>query len=134
MSWARSSSSVGVSTWEKGEIEKSIADYTTAIRLNPLRSYAAYTGRGLAWHRQRKYKLIWNIAWRMEYPFASDLWAASTWQEVYRNHKQRFGRRAVEDYLKAIFKLQEGGEAVSTTALASCTLSTASTTRRWGAG
>ena len=27
--------------------------------------------------------------------------------------------RAVEDYLKAIFKLQEGGEAVSTTALAS---------------
>ena len=27
-----------------------------------------------------KYKLIWNIAYPLPYPFASDLWAASSWQ------------------------------------------------------
>jgi len=50
-------------------------------------------------YRGRQYKLIWNIAWRLEYPFASDLWAASTWQSVYRNKIPRFGQRSVQDYL-----------------------------------
>ena len=45
--------------------------------------------------REGKYKLIWNIAWRLEYPFASDLWAASTWQSVYRNDGKYFGKRFV---------------------------------------
>ncbi|MBC8767676.1 sulfatase [Arenibacter sp. BSSL-BM3] len=49
--------------------------------------------------RDKNYKLIRNIAWRSEYPFASDLWAASTWQEVYRNKKEYFGKRKVQDYL-----------------------------------
>ena len=49
--------------------------------------------------REKNFKLIRNIAWRSEYPFASDLWAASTWQEVYRNKKEYFGKRKVEDYL-----------------------------------
>lgn len=49
--------------------------------------------------REGKYKLIWNIAWRLEYPFASDLWAASTWQSVYRNKGEYFGKRKVKDYL-----------------------------------
>ena len=30
--------------------------------------------------RDNKYKLIWNIAHPLPYPFASDLWAASSWQ------------------------------------------------------
>lgn len=30
--------------------------------------------------RDSKYKLIWNIAHPLPYPFASDLWAASSWQ------------------------------------------------------
>ena len=30
--------------------------------------------------RDDKYKLIWNIAYPLPYPFASDLWAASSWQ------------------------------------------------------
>lgn len=47
----------------------------------------------------RRYKFIWNTAWRLEYPFASDLWAASTWQGIYRNEKEHFGQRRVEDYL-----------------------------------
>ncbi len=49
--------------------------------------------------RERRFKLIWNIAWRLEYPFASDLWAASTWQAVYRNKGETFGKRSVESYL-----------------------------------
>lgn len=49
--------------------------------------------------RQNDFKLIWNIAWRLEYPFASDLWASSTWQSIHRNHLKHFGTRAVKDYL-----------------------------------
>ncbi len=30
--------------------------------------------------RDSKYKLIWNIAYPLPYPFASDLWVASSWQ------------------------------------------------------
>ena len=49
--------------------------------------------------RDKNYKLIRNIAWRLEYPFASDLWAASTWQEVHRDQKEFYGKRKVQDYL-----------------------------------
>ncbi|GAA3614959.1 sulfatase [Flavivirga amylovorans] len=45
------------------------------------------------------YKLIWNIAYRLDYPFASDLWAASTWQAIYRNDEEYFGKRTVKDYM-----------------------------------
>jgi len=48
---------------------------------------------------EERYKLIWNIAWALEYPFASDLWAASTWQSVYRSGGEVYGARRVEDYL-----------------------------------
>lgn len=48
---------------------------------------------------ENNYKLIWNIAWRLEYPFASDLWVSSTWQGVYRKEKEFFGNRKVRDYL-----------------------------------
>ncbi len=34
--------------------------------------------------RERKYKLIWNIAHPLPFPFASDLWAAPTWQAQYK--------------------------------------------------
>lgn len=49
--------------------------------------------------RNRNYKLIWNIAWRLEYPFATDLWAASTWQGVYRRGDEFYGKRKVDNYL-----------------------------------
>ncbi|GAA3617243.1 sulfatase [Flavivirga amylovorans] len=45
------------------------------------------------------YKLIWNVAYQLDYPFASDLWAASTWQGIYRNNKEYFGKRTVKDYM-----------------------------------
>jgi N-sulfoglucosamine sulfohydrolase len=49
--------------------------------------------------RSKNYKLIWNIAWRLEYPFASDLWASSTWQSIYRNDIEYFGPKKVKEYL-----------------------------------
>ncbi|GAL81963.1 choline-sulfatase [Algibacter lectus] len=49
--------------------------------------------------RHDNYKLIWNIAYRLEYPFASDLWAASTWQATYRANEEYFGPKKVKDYL-----------------------------------
>ena len=48
---------------------------------------------------KRKYKLIFNPAWRLEYPFASDLWASSTWQSVYRAEQEYYGPRKMKDYL-----------------------------------
>lgn len=50
-------------------------------------------------YRKDNYKLIWNIAWRLDYPFASDLWAASTWQGIYRSKAEYYGHRKVDDYL-----------------------------------
>ena len=49
--------------------------------------------------QNRQYKLIWNIAWRLEYPFASDLWISSTWQSIFRNKVEIYGKRKVKDYL-----------------------------------
>jgi len=58
--------------------------------------------------RDSNYKLIWNLAWRLEYPFASDLWAASTWQSIYRSEGEHFGQRKVKDYLfRAEFELYD---------------------------
>ena len=49
--------------------------------------------------REGDTKLIWNIAFGLPYPFASDLWAASTWQSIYRSGNEYFGNRKVADYL-----------------------------------
>ena len=50
-------------------------------------------------YRDKKYKLIWNVAWEMEYPFASDLWISSTWQGVLKREDQFYGKREVSKYL-----------------------------------
>jgi len=50
--------------------------------------------------RGRKYKLIWNIAHGLPYPFASDLWAAPTWQDRYQlGPDTLYGKRTVENYI-----------------------------------
>jgi N-sulfoglucosamine sulfohydrolase len=50
--------------------------------------------------RGRQYKLIWNIAAPLPYPFASDLWEAPTWQEAYRRGPEAlYGKRTVRDYI-----------------------------------
>ena len=50
--------------------------------------------------RDRKYKLIWNIAHGLPYPFASDLWAASTWQAQWKKGKNAsYGQKTVDGYV-----------------------------------
>lgn len=49
--------------------------------------------------RTRDYKLIWNIANGLEYPFASDLWNSTTWQAVLRDKPVRYGPRTVDAFL-----------------------------------
>ena len=50
--------------------------------------------------RDREYKLIWNIAYQLPYPFAADLWESPTWQEVYAlGPDALFGPRTVRDYI-----------------------------------
>ena len=50
--------------------------------------------------RNSRYKLIWNIAYGLPYPFASDLWKAPTWQNIYQQGMSaKYGQRTVEAYI-----------------------------------
>ncbi|MCP5113995.1 MAG: sulfatase [bacterium] len=50
--------------------------------------------------RERRYKLIWNIAHPLPFPFASDLWAASTWQAQYKlGMDAPYGKKTVGTYI-----------------------------------
>lgn len=50
--------------------------------------------------RDSKYKLIWNIANPLPFPFASDLWAASTWQaQLKKGEGAPYGRKTVGQYV-----------------------------------
>lgn len=50
--------------------------------------------------RERRFKLIWNIAWPLPYPFASDLWEAATFQERLSQGLDTFyGTRTLRQYI-----------------------------------
>jgi N-sulfoglucosamine sulfohydrolase len=49
--------------------------------------------------RKGRYKLIVNLAHRLDYPFASDLWDSPTWQGVLKRGDKMMGERSVQDYL-----------------------------------
>ncbi|PWJ37895.1 sulfatase family protein [Sediminitomix flava] len=49
--------------------------------------------------RNQDYKLIYNIAYPLTYPFASDLWASATWQYVAQNEMENYGQRSIESFL-----------------------------------
>ena len=50
--------------------------------------------------RGRRYKLIWNIAHPLPFPFATDLWESATWQAAYQQGpKAMYGVRTVDAYL-----------------------------------
>lgn len=50
--------------------------------------------------RDRRYKLIWNIAHGLPYPFASDLWAASSWQAQFQQGEDApYGQKTVGEYI-----------------------------------
>lgn len=50
--------------------------------------------------RDKSFKLIWNIAHELEYPFASDLWDASSWQAQYRKGMDaEYGTKTIREYI-----------------------------------
>jgi N-sulfoglucosamine sulfohydrolase len=50
--------------------------------------------------REGRYKLIWNIAHDLPYPFASDLWEAATWQDRLKQGPDAlYGKRTVDQYI-----------------------------------
>ncbi len=50
--------------------------------------------------RDKEYKLIWNIAHDLPYPFASDLWVASSFQAQYRESLSApYGQKTVGEYI-----------------------------------
>jgi N-sulfoglucosamine sulfohydrolase len=51
--------------------------------------------------RQRRWKLIWNIAHPLPFPFASDLWAAKTWQAQWAQGPDApYGAKTVGTYVQ----------------------------------
>ncbi len=58
--------------------------------------------------RERKYKLIWNIAYKLDYPFATDIWDSAAWQGVLESKSKYYGKRTVDAYLqRAEFELYD---------------------------
>ena len=50
--------------------------------------------------RDRRYKLIWNVAHNQPYPFASDLWAASSWRAQWKKGAEApYGVKTVGEYI-----------------------------------
>jgi N-sulfoglucosamine sulfohydrolase len=49
--------------------------------------------------RTRRYKLIYNVAHELTFPFAEDLYYASTWIDARRAPARPFGRRPMEQFL-----------------------------------
>lgn len=50
--------------------------------------------------RDKEFKLIWNIAHGLPYPFASDLWAASSFQAQFRKSLDApYGQKSVGEYI-----------------------------------
>lgn len=46
------------------------------------------------------YKLIFNIAHQLPYPFATDIQASPTWQAVLKTGQKEYGQKTVESYLQ----------------------------------
>jgi N-sulfoglucosamine sulfohydrolase len=58
--------------------------------------------------RGRRYKLIWNLAHGLDYPFASDLYASTTWQAILKRKEKYYARRTVDAYIhRAKFELYD---------------------------
>lgn len=48
----------------------------------------------------RDYKLIWNVAWQLPYPQASDLWSSSTWQSALQEGIEMYGQKKLKDIIQ----------------------------------
>jgi N-sulfoglucosamine sulfohydrolase len=61
--------------------------------------------------RTRRYKLIWKIVYKLDYPFASDLWFSQTWQDIIKRGEKVYGRRSIDAYIhRPKFELYDLGK------------------------
>ncbi len=52
-------------------------------------------------YRDRQFKLIWNVAYEMPFPFASDLWKSPTWQTQHKKGADAlYGFRRVSEVIR----------------------------------
>ena len=58
--------------------------------------YSYYPMRTL---RDRRYKLIWNVTWRAEYPLPIDTWERRTWRRLMETKATMFGPRTMDQYM-----------------------------------
>jgi N-sulfoglucosamine sulfohydrolase len=58
--------------------------------------YSYYPMRTL---RERRYKLIWNLTWKAEYPLPVDTFSRRLWRQVVETKATHIGPRTVEAYL-----------------------------------
>ncbi len=67
--------------------------------------------------RGRRYKLIWNLASPLPFPFAWDLKVSSTWRAVVSKGSKLFGKRSIENFLRRpefeLYDLQEDPDEVN---------------------
>jgi N-sulfoglucosamine sulfohydrolase len=73
----------------------------------PRTTYASHTFHEITMYypmrsvRSSRYKLIWNIAHPLPFPFATDLWESPTWQERLKEGMQApYGSRTVGSYIQ----------------------------------
>ena len=58
--------------------------------------------------RDERYKLIWNLASGLSFPFASDLWESKTWQYLVVTDATHLAKRPMQDFLqRAPFELYD---------------------------
>ena len=49
--------------------------------------------------RTKRYKFLYNIAWKLDYSFASDLWSSASWQGALGRGLSEFGPRSIDAYI-----------------------------------
>lgn len=47
----------------------------------------------------RRYKLIWNIAWQLPFPISNNLMNSATWQATLQAGNELYGKRSVKNFL-----------------------------------
>lgn len=82
----------------KGILEKGVEE-------NRNETYASHTFHEVTMYYPmrvvitKNYKLIWNMAYGLAYPHASDLWSSCTWQALRKDESNMFGQRQIISYL-----------------------------------
>lgn len=50
--------------------------------------------------RTRRFKYHRNVAWKLDFPFSSDLYASLSWEAIRRETPAMIGKRSVRDYVR----------------------------------